>query len=82
MIVICATTYTQNWCNFRALSITLAAILVEYVLESQNIQYGFKMTLASLCFAFACLNTRAPFGVAAVAWRASQSQFEGKEVVI
>ena len=27
------------------------------------------MTLASLCFAFACLNTRAPFGVAAVAWR-------------
>ena len=49
--------------------ITVATTLVEYVLESQEIQYSFKMTLASLCFAFACLNTRAPFGVAAVAWR-------------
>lgn len=75
-------TYTQTWSNFRALSIPVAATLVEYVLESKDIQYGFKMTLASLCLAFACLNTRAPFGVAAVAWRASQSQFEGKEVVI
>ena len=59
--------------------ITVTTTLVEYVLESQDIQYGFKMTLASLCFAFACLNTRAPFGVAAVAWRGARRKVNSRE---
>ena len=37
------------------------------------------MILASLCFAFACLNTRAPFGVAAVAWRGARRKVNSRE---
>ena len=74
-----AKTYTPNRSNFRELPITVAANSVEYCLESQDIQYSFKMTLAPLCFAFACLNTRAPFGVAAVAWRGARRKVNSRE---